>query len=93
MENQIMLVGIYETLTVKREGLSQYRMNEGYQFRNACRCQLRDDDSLEQSGSYRSNEKWPDSGSVLKEIQVDLCVAFGCVRPRVELKRTPKIEV
>ena len=56
-----MLVGIYETLTVKREALSQYRMNKGYQFRNDCRCQLRDDDSLEQNGSYRSNEKWPDS--------------------------------
>lgn len=78
MENHTMLVGIYKTLTLEREGLSQYRVNKGYQFRNDCRCQLRNDDSFEQDGSYRSDENWPDSGSILKENQVDLCIAFGC---------------
>ena len=81
------------TLTLEREGLSQYRMNKRYQFRNDCSCQMRNDDSLEQDGSYRSDKNWPDSGSVLKENQVDLCVAFGYVRLKVELKITPKFEV
>ena len=67
MENQTILAGIYKTLTLEREGLSQYRMNKRDQFRNDCSCQLRNDDSLEQDGSYRSDKNWPDSGSVLKE--------------------------
>ena len=55
MENQTMLVGIYKTLTLEMQGLNEYRMNKGYQFRNDCRCQLRNDGSLEQDGSYRSD--------------------------------------
>ena len=91
MENQTMLIGIYETLTVKREGLSQYRMNKGCQFRNDCRCQLRDDDSLEQNGSYRSNEKWPDSGSVLKEKPSRFMCSFWILKTKGGVKNDTKV--